>query len=462
MVNKMEKLNQPSGTTNLRDILTIIFKHKYIILIASLIIFIGTVIYALSIQRLYEARSILLIKMGREYQPRPEDMGSPMSSVTPQTVINGEISILSSLDLYSRLINKMGAVNIYPSLANMSKGNISAENAAIRILQKDIKIRNIPNSSLIEVSYTHTNPEMVAGVINQLVELYKEKHLEIFSSEGTGFLETQLGKSQKKLQESESGLAGFKEKNRVFSFEEQKSALIQQRTALDTALKTAQSQISELEQKIAFTRSPRWAIDAASERGQLTALQQRESQLLEKYNESSRTVQSLRQEMQTLKDSIKRNSEEQRQIELSKAEGDLSIVKAKADSLRRQLGQVEGELRTLEKSSRDLQELKREASLQEQGYQIYSKKLQESLISDDMDQRKMVAIRVIEKAPVFRIPREQKLDKKQMVAGGFFGGIAAGIALAFLLEIMSPGMTTPMSAEKRLSLPVMVAITKKV
>ena len=48
-----------------------------------------------------------------------------------------------------------------------------------------------------------------------------------------------------------------------------------------------------------------------------------------------------------------------------------------------------------------------------------------------------------------------------MVAAGFFGGIAAGIALAFLLEFMSPGMTTPMSAERRLGLPVMVAITKK-
>ena len=48
-----------------------------------------------------------------------------------------------------------------------------------------------------------------------------------------------------------------------------------------------------------------------------------------------------------------------------------------------------------------------------------------------------------------------------MVAAGFFGGIAAGIALAFLLEVMASGMTTPYSAERRLGLPVMVAITNK-
>jgi uncharacterized protein involved in exopolysaccharide biosynthesis len=457
----MENVTQSSGGQNLRDILTIIFKHKYKILITALVIFIGTIFYAVSVPRLYEAKSVVLIKYGREYLPRPED-ASQVAAVTPQTVINGEISILTSLDLFSRLVNRMGAVNIYPGLSNMSKGNLSVENAAIRTLQRDIKVRNIPSSSLVEISFTHSNPEMVADVINQLVDLYKVKHLEIFSGEGTEFLETQLGKSQKKLKETESDLASFKDKNRVFSFEEQKSALIGQRGSLDTTLKAAQSQISELEQRIAFTKSPGWTIDAVPElRASLAALEQRESELLEKYKEGSRTIQSQRQEIQAIKDSIKRKSEEQRQIELSKSEGELSVVKAKADTLRRQLGQVEGEIRTLDGRGRDLQDLRREATIQDQNYLTYAKKLQESLISDEMDRRKMVAISVIEKAPVFSIPREQKLGKKQMVAAGFFGGIAAGIALAFFLEFMSAGMTTPMSAEKRLGIPVMVAITKK-
>lgn len=459
----MERLNQTSSTSNLRDILTILFKHKLKILITFLVVFLGTVAYALHLPRLYEARSILLIKYGREYLPRPEDAGTrQVPAVTPQTIINGEISILTSLDLFSRLVNKMGATNIYSDLANLPEGNLNLESAAIRRLTQDIKVKNIPNSSLVEVSYTHNNPEMVAGVINTLVDLYKEKHLEIFSGEGTGFLETQLGKSKTKLNETESGLASFKEKNRIFSFDEQKTALIQQRTTLDTALKEVQGRVSELEQKIAFIKSPRWLIDAAPEmKGQMANLLQRESQLVEKYNENSRTIQGLRQEMRALKDSIEKNSEEQRKIELAKAEGDLSIVKAKADIVRRQLGQVEGEIRALERSGLDLQNLRREAALQEQNYQTYAKKLQESLISDDMDQRKMVAISVIEKAPVFRIPREQKLDKKQMIAVGFFGAIAAGIALAFILEFLSPGMTTPLSAERRLGIPVMVAVAKK-
>ena len=116
---------------------------------------------------------------------------------------------------------------------------------------------------------------------------------------------------------------------------------------------------------------------------------------------------------------------------------------------------------TLDARGRELEELKREAAQQEQNYQTYARKLEESLIMDDMDRRKMVAISVVEKATPSSLPKKGKFSKREMIADGFFGGIAAGIALAFLLEFLSPGMTTPMSAERRLGIPVMVAITKK-
>jgi capsular polysaccharide biosynthesis protein len=48
-----------------------------------------------------------------------------------------------------------------------------------------------------------------------------------------------------------------------------------------------------------------------------------------------------------------------------------------------------------------------------------------------------------------------------MVAGGFFGGIAAGIALAIVLELMTPGLPTPASAEKTLGVPVLVSVMRR-
>jgi uncharacterized protein involved in exopolysaccharide biosynthesis len=458
----MEQQTQHLDLTNIRDILTIIFKHKYKIIITAIVILLGAALFAFSIPKLYEANSILLVKFGREFFQRPESGAGTGLAVQPETIMRSEISILTSKDLINKVVQTVGIDNIYPNLRAAPSTNISPEQRATLFFEQALRVTNTSGSSMIQVNFTHPDPYIAANVVNTLVDAFKDKHLEVFSGNGTEFLENQQKVFQNRLRESETNLASFKQRNRVFSFEEQTRNLIAQQSALDTNLKTAQNQISELEQKIAFIKGPNWTADTSPElRTQLAALQQRERESLEKYTENSRTMQNLRQEIQSAKESIKKNTEELRRIELTRTEGELSVVRARAESLRRQLSQVGGEIQTLDSHARDLQDLKREAALQEENYQTYAKKLEESLIMEDMDKRKMVAISVVEKATPSVLPKKQKLDKKQMVAAGFFGGIAAGIALAFLLEFMSPCMTTPMSAERRLGLPIMVAVTKK-
>lgn len=145
----------------------------------------------------------------------------------------------------------------------------------------------------------------------------------------------------------------------------------------------------------------------------------------------------------------------------AKAEGELSATKAKAESLKQQLAQIDGNISFLGKRSVELQDLNREVAQEEQSYETYARKLEESLISDDMDRRKMVAISVIEKAFAPMAPKRTSLGKEQIVAAGIIGGIGVGIALALLLDFLAPGMTTPLSAQKRLDLPVLVAIGRK-
>jgi len=460
-----EQTNQPFDPTNIRDLLTIVFKHKYKVLITFLLIFIGTTIFAVLFPRTYQAKSVILVKFGREFMNRPEvGPSGPGFTIPPDTIIRGEISILTSRDLLLKVINSVGVDNLYPVGTKATAGNQAGQSQqkALKSFEENLKVDSILGSSLIQVEFTHRDPHVAAKTVNTLVEAFKDKHLEVFGGNSTSFLEGQQKVFQEKLRESEGNLASFKAKNRVFSFEEQRTNLIGQQSALETSLKAAQNQLNEQEQKIAFIRGPKWAIDMPPEmRSQQMALQQRERELLEKYTETSGAVRNVRQEIQILKDTIKKNTEETRQLELGKAEGDLIVMKTRVANLRQELGQVQGELRTLDGRGRELQELKREASQQEQNYQTYARKLEESLIMDDMDRRKMVAIAVVEKAAIPTTPKKKKLTREQMVIAGFFGGIIAGIGLAFLLEFMTSSMTTPFSAERRLGLPVLVAVTKK-
>lgn len=458
----MEKSHQPFDMSSARDILTILFKHKYKMIITFLIIAIGVTLYALSLKRTYEAHATLLIKLGREFSPRPEvEIGRGGFSVPPETIMRAEMSLITSRELTASVVKSVGAERIYPGLGKTTTSQISPEEMAVKWLQEDLNITNIQGSSMINIAYTHADPYIAAEVVNTLVDAFKEKHLEVFSGDSTPFLENQEKVFQERLKEAEKKLADFKQKNRVFSFEEQKTALIQQRSTLDTNLKAAQSQISELEQKVAMIQSPKWTAEAPPEiRAQLLALQQREREIMGKYVDGSVPAQTVRKEIEAVKESLRKQSEEIRQGELHRAEGELGMAKARAETIRRQLAQVESELKLLDARAVELQNLKREVAQQEQNYQNYARKLEESLVMDDMDRRKMVSITVVEKAVASSIPRKGRFGKRDLVAMGFFGGLGVAVALAFLLEFIAPGMTTPWSAERRLNLPVAAAIRK--
>ena len=459
----MEQSHQPFDLSSARDILTIIFKHKYIILITFLIISAGVTLYAFSLKSVYESQSVLLVKLGREFTSRPEvggDTGRGFS-VPPETIMRAEMSLITSRDLISTVIKNVGQEKIFPSLSKAIPGSISSDDLAILFFQESLSVTNIQGSSMIQISFTHPDPYIAADVVNALVDALKVKHLEVFSTDSTPFLKGQEKVFQERLKESETKLASLKQKYGVFSFDEQKTALIAQRSTLDTNLNAAQSQVSELEQKVAMIKSPKWVPEVPPEiRAQLIALQQREREVMGKYIDGTVPVQNVRKEIEAVKESLNKQSEEIRQTEIHKAEGELSMARVRADNARRQLGQVEAALQTLEARALELQEAKRDAALQEQNYQTYSNKLEESQVRDDMERQKIVAITVVEKALASSMPKRGRFGKWQLVQMGFFGGIAAGIALAFMLEFMSPGMTTPWSAERRLNLPVLSAIRR--
>ncbi len=146
---------------------------------------------------------------------------------------------------------------------------------------------------------------------------------------------------------------------------------------------------------------------------------------------------------------------------MARIEGQLAGARAWAGSIRAQMRTGRGRAQFPGQAWPGTQSLKREAAQLEQNHQIYSRKLEESLIMDDMDRQKMVAVSVVQKATVPAFPKKQRLTRSQMLGAGFFGGIAAGIALAIILELMTPGMPTPASAENSLGVPVLITVTKK-
>ena len=98
---------EESGSYGLRDIVTVIFKHKTKILVVFLAVVAAVAVWTFLLPAEYEAKSSLLVKMGREYLNRPE-MGESrqMMSVNQAEVTQSEIQIMTNEHLIMKVISQ--------------------------------------------------------------------------------------------------------------------------------------------------------------------------------------------------------------------------------------------------------------------------------------------------------------------------------------------------------------------
>lgn len=443
--------------------LTIFFKYKWMILAVFIAVSaIGIYVVIDRYPTLYEAKASILVKLGQESMYRSETQPNRSERVMgADEALNNEIKILTNHDLIKNVIASIGIKNLYPEwVEDGAKETDRMLNAAVGKFGLDLTASPVKDSNIIEIVFKHEQPAVAAKALNTLIEQFKDKHAEVYSDPKSSFLEEQTSTFNVKLKQAEDKLQAFKQQHQVYSLDEQRSALLSQRIILDTTLKTTQTQIQEVEQKIAFAKSPRWNTEAfLDSQNKIRALQQKERELLERYTPNSRMVQSIRREMQAVEESAVGPLEDARGLQLSKLEGELGALKAKADGLRRQIGQISGEVKAIDSREKEFINLKREFSTNEGNYKNYLAKFEESRIVDDMNTRKLSNVSVIQNAIVPTRPAPDK--KRQYAILSVILGLVAGFGLAYLREMVPQRLTTPLAAEKHLSLPVMVTIALK-
>ena len=152
--------------------------------------------------------------------------------------------------------------------------------------------------------------------------------------------------------------------------------------------------------------------------------------------------------MNAVRESDKKLMEEARRIELSKLQGELAVLQAKADGLRRQVGQISGELQVLDSREKEFTNLRREMGAQETQYKTYLNKLEEARILDDLNKKKMTNVSVLQTASV---PISPVKSKTAVHACLHYSCSWAALGWHSSLE-KSQHMTTPLAAEKHLGL----------
>jgi uncharacterized protein involved in exopolysaccharide biosynthesis len=476
-----------SKGVSLRDFLSILFKRKT----AILTIFLATVITVAAgtflMAPTYESHSSLLVKFGREFIYRPE-VGdkAPVISFTQEEAINSEINILTSRDLVERVIQTMGLKKVYPDLAENPPSRMTSMEAAVIAFQKNLTSEGIKKSSVIEVSFRHQDPLVAARAVNLLVEFFKEKHLAVHRGTESAFLKNQTDLYGQELKNSENRLEAFKQKNRVFSLDEQRTLLLRQRTELDTTLKSTKNRIDEMDKKLSSLRGQMKALLADKDRftqterdkiivearAKLLTLQLSEQDLSSKYTDNNRLLVNVRKEIQIIRDFLKEQEEaiggkvrtgnpvyQEAEKAAIMAEAEEASLRTKAATLQTQIAQLDGEIKNLDLQEKELQGLKREITTNDRNFRAYLDKQEEARIHDEMNRQKLANISVIQAAVVPSKPIKPKKGLNILLSVVL--GAISGLGFAFLSEYTSQRFSSPDSVEQRLGLPVLVTIPVK-
>jgi uncharacterized protein involved in exopolysaccharide biosynthesis len=482
---------------SLKDFLRVIFKRKFLVLLFFLVTFCTVTIATFLIKPIYEAKVQILVKPGRQSIYVPEiGKDTSMISVNHQEQINSEIEIIKSTSLIQEVVNFLGPLNIYPRLGQSHSGILGSilhriqkpqdpVKAALLTLQSKLEIEAIKDSDIIQLQFKHTNPKMAATVLNKLANGYLEHHLNVHKSKRVHtFFQKQAEGFRNKLSRSEIRLENLKGKYNLTSLEEQQRLLLTRTTELGAELDHTKSQIVETQNRIAHVRKRLAKTPKAISQeevdhnnvlintleAQLIDLQLRKKQLLTKYVENSRLVQSVNEEIEIVKQKLAEKevkhygkthkginaTYQQLQQELHGYDVDLKSLEAKRNILRTQLQEYHQKLAHLNGIAAEYKQLQQNVEIDRQSYRMYLAKLEESRIRDAMDTEKITSVTLIESAqvPIKAISPKILLN----IVLGFFLGAVGSLGLAFFLNYLDDSLDTVESVENYLEAPVLISI----
>jgi len=445
-------------------------------------------VVTMSLPSIYESSATLMIKFGREYVYLPEvgNNYGPENFFNRDTIINAEIEILTNKDLLKKLVQMIGVKNLYPELMlDLSHSAVPLQ-LAVEKFSKNLYVNG--KSNLINVAYQNSNPDIAAKAVNILLELFQEKHSMAFSDPKTStFFEEKVKDYQNRLAFSQKKLEDYKRDNSAYSVNLQQELLLRQKSNLEELSETAHREIEALKTRLFFLkkqmrniseRAPLYSetdrydiIDSTKK--ELLTLQLKEQDFLGKYNKNSSQLINVRRSIKLVEEFLKEQEEkmtakitigknsiyEEIERDIIQTEAELNSHKAKAEIIKNQLEDLDKYLQNLIVTERELRDISREVNSNELTYQTYRKKLEESHIIDEMNNRKINNIRVVQPPSITAIP--VKPNKFLNILIGITLGLFAGLCIAVLTEHFNQTLNSKESIEKYVNLPVLTTIGLK-
>ena len=503
------KTPAPSGF-GIHDIIYIIFKHKWKIILLSLIGFAvaGAMVLRILRDPTYESVAKLMVRYVVERSTIDPEAGERMMSGGLAT----EFEILTSRDTAIEVAEAVGPAKLMPDATTPP----TAAEVAGRI-QDGLEVEFPPGTAnMIYLRYRDSDSKLATEILNQVVQTYFKKHLDFHrSNEAFAQVSKQTDEARSKLRLTEEEINQLKEKSGVLTIDATMKEFESRKSSIRESILAAQSQLAEQTAKVtSLQKAPPKAMpvkedpsdpaatgdgksgikaatpaDTEAKRARALAinefnslaqrlliLQERRNELLVNRKPNDPMVVSLDRQLSQVqargldlmelypdlagKVAGGNNRSGQMNTPLLSLDEEIALesaYKARLESVVAQAKALDSEVTKISSLGFQLQDLERRRSLEEDKYRYFQSSLEKARLDETLDPSKIPNISIVQ-SPT---PPSKSIDNKAMklIAGIAFSGLAAGLALAFLIEmVIDRRVSRPVEIHSRLQLPLMLSI----
>src|SRR5438067_7631745 len=216
------KQGEERQSVTLRDLLSVGFRQKRLIINTFLGIFSLAVVLAFILPKKYQSEMKILVRRERADNMVTPDREQPMQLRTEVSAeeLQSEAELLKSRDLLTKVVLACDLQRTGDhSLLNLMGHKDDEQTArAVVKLEKDLTVQPIKLTNLISVKYSAKDPQLAARVLNTLASLYLEKHLAIHRAPGEfEFFHQQAERYRKALADERSRTPHFSKEQGVVS-----------------------------------------------------------------------------------------------------------------------------------------------------------------------------------------------------------------------------------------------------
>jgi uncharacterized protein involved in exopolysaccharide biosynthesis len=458
----------------------------------------GAVLAVILLPAKYESETSILVHRERVDPPLSAEQTGTLQQMAPALTeedINSEVGLLQSQDLLEKVVVACGLEDrMKPSILNtiFHMRTLTPEEkraSAVNKLRRDLRIEPIKKSFLISVSYSSTDPQLSAQVLNTLGNDYLEKHAAVRRPAGTQkFFEDEVDRYRQKLTDAHNALADFNRKEGLVTDQTEKDAAVPKLAEFEfnmrqtqAAIPQAEEHVRNLERQLANT-PPRITTELRNSdnaglmqqlKSSLVNLELQHTDLTHKYAPTDRQVKEVEQQIDQVRTTIA--AQEKAPVkeettnenptfalvreELVKARAELASLKALSSSYTKVGADYQSSAIERDQKQLEQQELLRNVKTAEQNYLLYLNKKEEARISDAFDQKRIVNVSIAQAASVPAFPSNPASLVLSIAA---VLGCLMGLGAAFVHEQIDSSMASPDQIEAYLNMPVLAAMPDEI